>query len=235
MTNLATDLRNCADNVEDEYPGAASVMRRAADHLASSGPAGEIASNVLESLKAKDDLIRKLESEVAKGEEDYNFSIKQHNETHEYLAGVAVERDTARQECEAQKARAMRAEGERDALAAQLEKTISEPSTGYEVAASWRDMFHAAKKLLEMTQVELEEAIAQGSHNLDLREADGRIYLAVANQRDAAVAENERLREALERVVDFNPNTPDWKIHIGMRNIARQALTPAPDHAKGEE
>ncbi len=133
-------------------------------HLASSGPAGEL-----------QEAIERRDHWFARAEEWKDASYKELMKRQ----AVEYERDTARQECEAQKARAIRAEGDRDEL---------------------------------------------------------RSFLMVTREaRDAAQAECQRLRGCLENLItrfDIWGTRGDISYY---RDLAKQALTPAPDHAKGEQ
>ncbi len=168
--------------------------------LASSGPAGEIASNVLESLKAKDVLIRKLESErdlaIAHDTQPYPTAWA-YEQTCKALHAQRERAEKAERECEAQKARAMRAEAERD-KAVQVRIGYDRWLTG--------GVYHTTDEYQTM----------------------------VVDKVNAKDAEITRLRAALESLASHDPFESDYEIHCGMRRMARQALTPAPDHAKGE-
>ncbi len=61
---------------------------------------------------------------------------------------------------------------------------------------------------LARVTAERDEAIAQGSHNLDLRDADGKMYEAIVLERDAAQAENARLRGSIKQILAYDPLTP---------------------------
>ncbi len=121
MLKIDDALRSAADQI---------------DHLASSGPAGEkIVTFEGETIKAQAHLIAKLESDLdAVNDSGHKVALlisdlkaqlaamtardAQWNEkwkaTIDLMMKAQDERDTALQECEAQKARAIRAEAERD-------------------------------------------------------------------------------------------------------------------------
>ncbi len=221
MSDIITDLRDCADNVDNEYPGAASVMRRAADHLASSGPAGEI--DVIKHLEEQnhrfatdmenqDDVIEKLKQECEAMKEKWHTSIVAFEQCKALMYKTAEERDDARDECEAQKARAIRAEGDRDDAEAQCASAERELN----------DLDLSTTAEIARLGDALREIIAvRDAYPADVfREPDWEKVNQVLSNAGIMLdsISGSNMRHVAERVAA----------------IARQALTPAPDHAKGE-
>ncbi len=100
MREIAATLAGTISDGVDDAVGAlyfAASQLDAKDHLASSGPAGEL-----------QEAIERRDHWFARAEEWKNASYKELMKRQ----AVEYERDTARQECETQKARAIRAEGE---------------------------------------------------------------------------------------------------------------------------